>query len=149
MRYKLLGIEEGSAICDFCHRKEITMLYRTLDNETGEIHSFGSSCILKALKISGEDFGRMKADKELKELKKPYEFNVFHIGNRTTANFMFNGVLYVRTYLRCSDKKVLTDSPFCFTDTKTHKYLALPLEIRKEFLAFFRKRAALEKILST
>ena len=55
MKFKLLGKEELETVCQFCNKKQIGISY-TVETEDGEIKRFGSTCIKKALKISGSDF---------------------------------------------------------------------------------------------
>lgn len=54
-RYRLLGKEELTHVCDFCHKKEISICYVVEDRETGDIKRFGSSCIKKALGLSSSE----------------------------------------------------------------------------------------------
>lgn len=157
MRYTLLGTEEGFTICEFCNRKEITMLYRVLDNDTGKIQSFGSTCILKALDIPSEELRCMEAEKALKELKRPYDYTVYryNFGSewKTTVHFTIPGELpttWTRTICnKSSDKDILTWQPFRWTNTATRENRFLEAEIRKEFADYFRKLSRLEKILAT
>ena len=94
MRYKLLGIEEGFAVCEFCHKKEISNLYHVEDTETGKMFVFGSSCILKALQIPDSEFKAMKAEKELTELE-----NEISVYNMKIENEMYYGKKLKRVYI--------------------------------------------------
>ena len=94
MRYKLLGTEEGFAVCEFCHKKEISNLYHVEDTETGKMFVFGSSCILKALQIPDSEFKAMKAEKELTELE-----NEISVYNMKIENEMYYGKKLKRVYI--------------------------------------------------
>ena len=77
-KYRLLGTEDMTWICDFCGKKEITTCYTVEDLETGEIRRFGSSCIKKALKITQKEVTELKND-AIERVKNKYKNIIWKI----------------------------------------------------------------------
>jgi len=151
MKYTLLGKDEGTAICDFCHKKEITILYIVKDNDTGEIQYFGSTCIHKALKIGDNEFKEMKAALELSELKKPCDFSIekgTYLGVPSLkARIIINGKTYRRERTRTTEKEVMTDKGY-WTEVSTGKCSNEPVLVRDELLKYFRNLKRLQNTLN-
>ena len=155
MRYKLLGTEEGFSICEFCHKKEISNLFHVEDTETGKTYVFGSSCILKALKITDTEFKIMKSKKELSELERlNAHFNLevkkeLYYGKiHTRVYISFNGERYTRLINEKTESKAVT-SVGHYTNCKSGEILKFETnnENRKQLLKYFSTKKKLLEIV--
>ena len=155
MRYKLLGTEEGFSVCEFCHKKEISNLFHVEDTETGKQYVFGSSCILKALKIHDDEFKIMESEKELSELEllnKHFEMKIekeLYYGKKYTRVYItFNGERYTRLINELTESKSVTSIGH-YTNCKTGETLKFDTknENRKQLLKYFSTKKKLLEIV--
>ena len=155
MRYKLLGTEEGFSICEFCNKKEISNLYHVEDTETGKLFVFGSSCILKALKIQETEFKIMKSVKELSELEKLNEhFNLdvkkeLYYGKLHYRIFItFNGERYTRLINEQNERKAVCSIGY-YKNCKSGEILKFDTknENRKQLMKYFSIKKKLLEII--
>lgn len=147
-KYTLLGKDEGSAICQFCHKKEISKLFIVQDNDSGEILYFGSTCIHKALKISADEWKEMKARHALASLTSPYPYKI-QTGNNwgisTQVSMEFEGETYSRTWTgKRTEKQIITHGQW----VKGGYVRYLSKEALKPMRIYIQTKARLEKQLA-
>lgn len=150
MKYKLLGKEEGFAICDFCGKKEISLLHHVIDTETGAAFVFGSSCIIKALKITSDEFKEMKAVKELSDLEDSVYVYALKFFDETYSGVKckrvyatLNGTRCTRLMYVATEKEAITRKGD-WTEHLTGKTVKFPENHRNALLSYFRNKKRLE-----